>query len=159
MIQNLLKWGSKTTLCHTDNFHCTQSFSTATSLRSLLCFWFGRVLGVVFFGWDFILGGGRIQRPPNTLEVMILFKAHITPTERCCTGLLTLPFSLTFHHRILGLNMTTDNVLLASIEWSKCVVQIWDSAQFQYWKQYCITVRDAFGLSNDVISPWNTCVN
>lgn len=105
----------------TQTLHCTQSFSTAASLGSLLClgvFWIGGFGGLWFLvgGLGFFLLRGRIQRPPDTLEeVMVLFKAHITPREQCCMGLLTLPFSLTFHHKILGLNMTVDNVLLASI--------------------------------------------
>lgn len=120
MRQNLLKWGSKTTLRHTDTslyskfLNCCL-FRFIALLRGVLDWW---IWGVVIFGWGFgfFLLRGRIQRPPDTLEeVMVLFKAHITPREQCCMGLLTLPFSLTFHHKILGLNMTVDNVLLASI--------------------------------------------
>lgn len=121
MRQNLLNWGSKTSLLHTDTSLYSKFVNCClirfiALLRGVLDWWVWRV---VIFGWGFgffFLAWGRIQRPPDTLEeVRSWFKGHITPREQCCMGLLTLPFSLTFHHKMLGLNMTIDNVLPASI--------------------------------------------
>lgn len=81
---------------------------------ALLLVWQG--FGGCVFWLGFYFGGRENPKTSKHTKSYVSFKQYHNSYKRCCTGLLTLPFSLTFHHRILGLNMTTDNVLLASIQ-------------------------------------------